>query len=356
MSVLAASLQRALAQRTREGVARPPLTRLLAAGFGWQADDVVCTFGPADRPYEERHASACLAIVAAGSFGYRCGAGKAGRGRGPELMTPGALMLGEPGACFECGHRHGAGDRCISFHFDPDWLDEQAAAAGLVPRARRWSALRVPPLRALAPLVARACANVEALERGAGVAAAWDELAIALAVATLRVCADGKDVRRPDPAQGRATPATRSGPSAAAAARVAATLRLIEATPDSPHTLASLAAAAGVSEFYFLRTFSAVAGVTPHQYLLRARLRGAALRLLAGESGEKIVDIALESGFNDLSNFNAAFRAEFGASPRAWRAAMRARELAATSWPRPTSAPPATDATATTHVAAIRLP
>ncbi|NLP63871.1 helix-turn-helix transcriptional regulator [Paraburkholderia sacchari] len=353
MSALAASLQRALAQRTREGAARPPLARRLASGPGWQVDDVVCTFGPADRPYEERHASACLAIVAAGSFGYRCGSGKAGRGRGTELMTPGALMLGEPGACFECGHRHGAGDRCISFHFDPDWLDEQAAAAGLVPRARRWSALRVPPLRALAPLVARACANVEALERGAGVPAAWDELAIALAVATLRVSADGKDVRGPDSLQGRAGSTAGSRPSAAAAARVAATLRLIEETPDSPHTLASLAAAAGVSEFYFLRTFSAVAGVTPHQYLLRSRLRVAALQLCAGEGGEKIVDIALESGFNDLSNFNAAFRAEFGASPRAWRDAMRERELAATSWPRATSAPNATD---TANAAAMQSP
>ncbi|MFX1761740.1 AraC family transcriptional regulator [Paraburkholderia sp. A1RI-2L] len=356
MSVLAARLQRALAQRTREGAARPPLVRRLASGPGWQADDVVCTFGPADRPYEERHASACLAIVAAGSFGYRCGAGKAGRGRGPELMTPGAIMLGEPGACFECGHRHGAGDRCISFHFDPDWLDEQAAAAGLVPRARRWSALRVPPLRALAPLVARACANVEALERGAAAPAAWDELAIALAVATLRVSAGSKDMHGPDPVQASATSTTGAGPSAAAAARVAATLRLIEEAPDSPHTLASLAAAAGVSEFYFLRTFSAVAGVTPHQYLLRSRLRAAALRLCDGEGGEKIVDIALESGFNDLSNFNAAFRAEFGASPRAWRDAMRARELAATSWPRAASATPAPNATATTNAAATRVP
>ncbi|HKT99823.1 MAG TPA: AraC family transcriptional regulator, partial [Paraburkholderia sp.] len=136
MSALAAGLQRAIAQRAREGAARPPDARALAAGPGWQADDVICTLGPADRPYEERHASACLAIVAAGSFGYRCGSGGQGgrprdRARSPELMTPGALMLGEPGACFECGHRHGAGDRCVSFHFDPDWLDEQAAAAGL---------------------------------------------------------------------------------------------------------------------------------------------------------------------------------------------------------------------------------
>ncbi|MCG5073982.1 helix-turn-helix domain-containing protein [Paraburkholderia tagetis] len=56
----------------------------------------------------------------------------------------------------------------------------------------------------------------------------------------------------------------------------------------------------------------------------------------AVQGGEKIVDIALASGFNDLSNFNAAFRAEFGASPRAWRDAVCARQLAATSWQRAT--------------------
>lgn len=317
MSALAAGLQRALARRERDGTVRPLAGRMLAAGPAWSVEDVVCTLGPRDRPFEERHASACVAIVAVGTFGYRSSSGDA-------LLTPGALMLGRSGECFECGHRHAAGDRCISFHYRADWLDEQAAAAGLARGARCWSGPRVPPLRALAPLVARACANVQS---GAGAdpadstGDAWDELALELAVATLRLAASGKDAREPAPAR----------QSAAAWSRVAATLRLIDGAPDTDHSLASLAAAAGASEFYFLRTFSAVAGVTPHQYLLRARLRGAALRLVAEET--KIVDIAFASGFNDVSNFNAAFRAEFGASPRAWRAQERARRRAATSLP-----------------------
>jgi hypothetical protein len=124
MQGLAASLQRALAQREREGFpesGRAPTARPLASGAGWWVDDVVCTLGPGDRPYEEQHASACLAVVAAGAFGYRSGNVRA-------LMTPGALMLGETGACFECGHRHAPGDRCISFHYDTAWLDEQAVS------------------------------------------------------------------------------------------------------------------------------------------------------------------------------------------------------------------------------------
>jgi AraC-like DNA-binding protein len=113
--------------------------------------------------------------------------------------------------------------------------------------------------------------------------------------------------------------------SAAACSRVAQTVRLIDDTPSAPHSLTSLAAAAGLSEFYFLRTFQRVTGVTPHQYLLRARLRAAALRLQDG--GAKVVDIAFDCGFNDLSNFNHAFRAEFASSPRAWRARGRTRRI-----------------------------
>jgi AraC-like DNA-binding protein len=49
----------------------------------------------------------------------------------------------------------------------------------------------------------------------------------------------------------------------------------------------------------------------------RARLRRAAERLLAEPS--RIIDIALDSGFSDVSNFNHAFRAEFGVSPSSYR-------------------------------------
>jgi AraC family transcriptional regulator len=82
-------------------------------------------------------------------------------------------------------------------------------------------------------------------------------------------------------------------------------------------TLDSLARGAGLSPYHFLRTFERLTGSTPHQYVLRARLREAARRLTS-EPG-KVVDIALDCGFGDVSNFNRAFRAEFGASPRTFR-------------------------------------
>jgi AraC family transcriptional regulator len=96
-------------------------------------------------------------------------------------------------------------------------------------------------------------------------------------------------------------------------------LRWLASHACEPHSLAELARRAGLSPYHFLRTFKRVAGVTPHQWLLRARLREAARRLGAGR--QPVTEIALDVGFEDLSNFMRAFRAEFGTSPRRYRLA-----------------------------------
>lgn len=102
-------------------------------------------------------------------------------------------------------------------------------------------------------------------------------------------------------------------------ARIARVLRHWNPLADGPRTLAELADGAGLSPYHFLRTFKHVTGVTPHQWLLRARLREAARRLAAGR--DPVTDIALDVGFGDLSNFMRSFRAEFGISPRRYRLA-----------------------------------
>ena len=76
-----------------------------------------------------------------------------------------------------------------------------------------------------------------------------------------------------------------------------------------------------MSPYHFLRLFSRVLGVTPHQYLVRSRLRHAA-RLLADDS-RPITEVAFEVGFGDLSNFVRTFRRAAGVSPRRFRQAAK---------------------------------
>jgi len=99
--------------------------------------------------------------------------------------------------------------------------------------------------------------------------------------------------------------------------RVTRAVRAIDRHPHAAPSLGRMARDAGLSPYHFLRTFARLTGTTPHQYVLRARLRDAATRLLAAPG--HVIDVALGCGFGDVSNFNRAFRAEFGVSPSAFR-------------------------------------
>ena len=113
-----------------------------------------------------------------------------------------------------------------------------------------------------------------------------------------------------------------------AEARVARAVRIIDRGADASATLSGLAREVGLSPYHFLRSFKLVVGVTPHQYVLRARMREAAWRL-ARDHGT-VLDVAFDSGFGDVSNFNHAFRAEFGMSPRVLRRALTGSPARAT--------------------------
>jgi AraC family transcriptional regulator len=99
--------------------------------------------------------------------------------------------------------------------------------------------------------------------------------------------------------------------------RISMALRLMEERFREPLTLENLATFAGLSPYHFLRTFKRVAGITPHQFLLRRRLREAALLLRT--TNLSVIETALEAGFGDLSHFNHAFRFAFGSTPTKWR-------------------------------------
>lgn len=303
---IAAEIERAVTQRALQGTNGTPTGRLLARGDGWTVEDVVCTAGPADRPFEEQHTKVAVAIVAAGTFQYRSTTGSA-------LMTPGSLLLGNAGDCFECGHEHGTGDRCIAFRFAPEYFEQIAIGAGVSAASLDFTAPHLPPLRESAPVVAQACA---ALTGSSDLA--WEEIGVRLAA---RVAGH----------TGR-TSRTGFDPQARALARVTGSVRAIEREPSRNLTLRQLSAEAELSPYHFLRTFERLTGLTPHQYVRRTRLREAAMRVVLEPA--RIIEIAFDSGFGDVSNFNRAFRAEFGVSPRVYRRINRRKVQATDFVPR----------------------
>jgi AraC family transcriptional regulator len=306
LAKIAVELERALERRRVEGTPGQATPRRIAQGDGWTVCDVVCTSGPQDASFEERHSDFAIALVTAGSFQYEAATGKPGKSC--ELMTPGSLLFGRAGHCFECKHEHGTGDRCLSFGFAPEYFERIAAAAGIANRKLDFGLLRLPPLRVLSPLVGRACA---ALTAPVQAGAPWEELGLEFAAAMLRLM-DGRSAE------------TRVFPPSTLA-RVTRALRAIDSNPDARHTLQRLAGEARLSPYHFLRAFQQVTGVTPHQYLLRARLREAAIRL--ANDPARVVDVAFDCGFGDVSNFNRAFRAELGMSPGNFRRNRKVQQL-----------------------------
>lgn len=269
---------------------RPPVARPLVRGNGWGVSEVVCTLGPQDRPFEERHGAVNIAAVLSGTFQYRSPAGRA-------LLYPGAFMLGNPGACFECGHEHAPGDVCLAFQFVPEYFDEIAAG---VTGAAGFS-FRPGMLPAIRPMAAPLAAAQARAIRGDALAA--EESAVALAEAVVRNVSGEAAL---DPA-----------PSARDQRRLSAVLRYIEERSREALDLDRLAGLARMSKYHFLRVFRRAIGITPHQFLLERRLARAAAALRS--SAAPVAAVAYDEGFGDLSTFNAQFRRAFGATPLEFR-------------------------------------
>ena len=244
-----------------------------------QVYDYRCSAGPADRPFVEVHEVHSLAYVRKGSFGYRA------RGRTFELVA-GSILVGRPGDEYVCTHdHHVCGDECMSFQLAPATVEAIGAAAAT------WRVGVLPPLPQLMVLGELAQAVVDGRSD-----LGLDEVGCLIA---------SRFVQH----QSR----TRKKQSANDPRAVRAAL-WIDAHSHEPIGLEDAAREAGLSPYHFLRQFSKALGVTPHQYLVRLRLRHAA-RLLAARE-RSVTDIALDVGFGDVSNFVRSFRRAAGVSPR----------------------------------------
>ena len=87
----------------------------------------------------------------------------------------------------------------------------------------------------------------------------------------------------------------------------------IEANLDNNITTADLASVSRYSPWYSYRLFVDLLHMTPAVYIRRLRLSKSALRLR--DEKVKIIDIALDSGFESVDGYQRAFYKEFGCNP-----------------------------------------
>lgn len=250
--------------------------------------DFRCDATPASPTFVEVHAAYSVSFVRRGSFGCRT------RGKAHELVA-GSILVGSPGEEFTCTHdHHDGGDECLSFQLSEELVASLGGSAEL------WQVGALPPLQELMLLgeLAQLSANGQS-------DVALDEAGIALAARFLELTRPKRPTPRPASARDRR--------------RAVEVALFLDERCEQALPLERIAAEVGLTPFHFLRLFRNVLGVTPHQYLVRARLRRAA-RLLASD-GEAITDIALTVGFSDLSNFVRTFHRAAGVSPRAFRQA-----------------------------------
>lgn len=248
-----------------------------------------CDAGPDERPFAECRTGHSIAYVRSGSFGCHCAAGFF------ELVA-GSMLVGAPGEEYTCTHEHVSGDVCLSFFLGEELVDSLGG------RREAWQIGAAPPLPELMVLgeLAQTAADGNS-DLG------LDEIGQILAGRFVEIVSG--QARKP------ATPTARDRRRAVEAAL------WIDDNSHAELDLEQAAKQAGLSPFHFLRLFSRVLGVTPHQYLVRSRLRHAARRL--ADDDIAVTDIAYDVGFGDLSNFVRTFHRAAGVSPTKFRQASK---------------------------------
>lgn len=97
--------------------------------------------------------------------------------------------------------------------------------------------------------------------------------------------------------------------------QIARIRRRIASNPVSGVSCEDLAVLTRLSVRHFSRAFKASFGLTPHAYVLRARIAMAQQRMM---QGQRLSEISQSCGFASQGHFCRAFRNVTGATPTRW--------------------------------------
>lgn len=218
--------------------------------------------------------------------------------RGSVDADPGAVVVARAGDRFAVGHRERVPtDRTFEVAFRPP--DGSPGPDTRIPGAfARHGVPRTPAMRRLQAALWR-----EAHDREPTFELKVDLLALQLLVEIARV----ND--RVQEAEGRLPTALRDG--------VQAARRHMDEHLDDRLTLDELARVALVSPFHLARGFRAELGISPHQYLLRARIERAAELLT--ETDLSVTRIGELVGFASPAHLTRTFAQRMGMPPSVYR-------------------------------------
>ena len=94
-------------------------------------------------------------------------------------------------------------------------------------------------------------------------------------------------------------------------------IEYIQANNDGNISLATLASIARVTPHHFASLFTKATGLSPHQYVLRARIERAKLHLQ--DDTKSIADVSRLTGFRTQEHFTKVFRKIVGETPSNFR-------------------------------------
>jgi AraC-like DNA-binding protein len=244
---------------------------------------------PADEshrdPREESSGELSLSFVLKGAFTIRMGSKRYELGGGSIFTTP-------PGISFRTQHAEDPPtDLCLSIDYAAEFF-----GAGKAPPAR---------LEPVLPLTNRTAFLKWRLERalaGNRESALYEEIGADLL----------SSLTETDNGSSRFAETRLSW----YAERIEEARRILTASFQEDHSLASLSRAVGISPFHFARLFRSLIGVPPGRFLLETRLERAQGMLRESRS---VTDTCFACGFRNLSYFVRAFRKRYGVPPSAVR-------------------------------------